>query len=294
MTELVQTVVLGLLVGGVYALLASGLTLIFGVLHVINIAHGAFLILAAFVTYSIWTATGLDPLVSVLFTTPMMFCFGWLLYRTTVEHVRGAHVSSSVLLTFALALVIEGAMGLIWGNTSHSVRPAYVNDSFTVGDIFLPKAQVYGCALAVVVLTGLYLILTRTWLGRAIRASAVNPSGASLVGVNVSAVAALTFGVGVAAAGAGGSIISVLYPFLPGSHYQWIARLLGIIVLGGMGSLPGAVVGALLLGIAETLTVAYISPAWATAVPYLFIFVILLVRPLGLMGSRLREDVAPA
>ena len=292
MTEFVQSIVLGLLIGGTYALLASGLTLIFGVMGVINIAHGAFLILAAFVTYSIWTATGLDPLVSVLFTTPMMFCFGWLLYRGTVEHVRGAHVSSSVLLTFALALVIEGAMGLIWGNTSHSVRPSYVNESFTIGEIFLPKAQVYGGALAIVVLTGLYLMLTRTWLGRAIRASAVNPSGAALVGVNVSAVAALTFGVGVAAAGAGGSIVSVLYPFLPGSHYQWIARLLGIIVLGGMGSLPGAVVGALLLGIAETLTVTYISPAWATAVPYLFIFVVLLVRPQGLMGSRLREDVA--
>jgi branched-chain amino acid transport system permease protein len=292
MTEFVQTIVLGLLIGGTYALLASGLTLIFGVMNVINIAHGSFLILAAFITYSIWTATGLDPLLSVFLTTPLMFGFGWLLYRGTVEHVRGAHVSSSVLLTFAIALVLEGAMGLIWGNTSHSVRPSYVNESFTIGDIFLPRAQVYGGALAIVVLAGLYLMLTRTWLGRAIRASAVNPHGAALVGVNVSAVAALTFGIGVAAAGAGGSIVSVLYPFLPGSHYQWIARLLGIIVLGGMGSLPGAVLGALLLGIAETMTVTYVSPAWATAVPYLFIFVVLLVRPRGLLGTRMREDVA--
>ncbi|HET8757517.1 MAG TPA: branched-chain amino acid ABC transporter permease [Solirubrobacteraceae bacterium] len=294
MTQFVQTIVLGLLIGGTYALLASGLTLIFGVMRVINIAHGAFLILAAFVTYSIWRATGLDPLVSVLFTTPLMFAFGWMLYVTAVRRVRGAHVSSSVLLTFALALVVEGLMGVIWGNTSHSVRPPYVNDSFTIGEIFLPKAQVYGCALAVVVLGALYLLLTRTWLGRAIRASAVNPSGAALVGVNVSAVAALAFAVGVAAAGAGGSIVSVLYPFLPGSHYQWIARLLGIIVLGGMGSLPGAVLGALLLGVAETATVTYISPAWATAVPYVVIFVVLLVRPQGLMGARLREDVATA
>jgi branched-chain amino acid transport system permease protein len=293
-TQFVQTIVLGLLIGGTYALLASGLTLIFGVMRVINIAHGAFLILAAFVTYSIWRATGLDPLVSVLFTTPLMFAFGWMLYVTAVRRVRGAHVSSSVLLTFALALVVEGLMGVIWGNTSHSVRPPYVNDSFTIGEIFLPKAQVYGCALAVVVLGALYLLLTRTWLGRAIRASAVNPSGAALVGVNVSAVAALAFAVGVAAAGAGGSIVSVLYPFLPGSHYQWIARLLGIIVLGGMGSLPGAVLGALLLGVAETATVTYISPAWATAVPYVVIFVVLLVRPQGLMGARLREDVATA
>jgi branched-chain amino acid transport system permease protein len=293
-TELVQTIVLGLLIGGTYALLAAGLTLIFGVMRVINIAHGAFLILAAFLTYSIWRATGLDPLVSVLFTTPLMFAFGWLLYVSGVQRVRGAHVSSSVLLTFALALVIEGLMGVIWGNTSHSVRPPYVNESFTIGDIFLPKAQVYGCALAVLVLAALYVLLTRTWLGRAIRASAVNPSGAALVGVNVSAVAALAFAVGVAAAGAGGSIVSVLYPFLPGSHYQWIARLLGIIVLGGMGSLPGAVVGALLLGVAETATVTYISPAWATAVPYLIIFVVLLARPQGLLGARLREDVATA
>jgi len=291
-TQFVQTIVLGLLIGGVYALLASGLTLIFGVLRVINIAHGAFLILAAFLTYTAWHATGIDPLVAVVFTTPLMFAFGWILYTLAVRRVRGAHVSSSVLLTFAIALVVEGLMGLIWGNTSHSVRPSYVNESFHIGEIFLPKAQVYGCALACVVLAALYVILTRTWLGRAIRASAANPSGAALVGVNVSAVAALAFAVGVGAAGAGGSIVSVLYPFLPGSHYQWIARLLGIIVLGGMGSLPGAVVGALLLGIAETATVTYISPAWATAVPYLIIFVVLMARPQGLVGAKLREDVA--
>jgi branched-chain amino acid transport system permease protein len=292
MTELVQTIVLGLLIGGVYALLASGLTLIFGVMRVINIAHGAFLILAAFLTYSIWTATGIDPLVSIVFTTPIMFAFGWLLYVAAVRRVRDAHMSSSVLLTFALALVLEGVMGFIWGNNSHTIRPSYFNESFAVGDLFFPKAQVYGFVVAALVLAGLYLILTRTWLGRAIRASAVNPDGAALVGVNVAAVAAMTFAVGVAAAGAGGSIVGVLFPFLPGSHYQWIARILSIIVLGGLGSLPGAVAGALLLGVAEAATVTYISPTWATAVPYVVIFVVLLARPNGLMGARLREDVA--
>jgi branched-chain amino acid transport system permease protein len=294
MTQFVQTLILGLLIGGVYALLASGLTLIFGVMRVINIAHGAFLILAAFLTYSIWRETGLDPLVAIVITTPAMFAFGWVLYLATVRRIRGAHMSSSVLLTFALALVLEGLMGLIWGNTSHSVRPDYFNESFTIGELFLPKAQVFGFGVAAIVLGSLHLILTRTWLGRAIRASAVNPQGAALVGVNVGGVAALTFAVGVAAAGAGGSIVSVLYPFLPGSHYQWIARVLSIVVLGGLGSLPGAAVGALVLGVAEAATVTYISPSWATAVPYVVIFVVLLVRPQGLMGSRLREDVATA
>lgn len=294
MTQLAQTLILGTLIGGVYALLASGLTLIFGVMRVINIAHGAFLILAAFLTYSIWKAAGIDPLVAIVFTTPLMFAFGWALYLTMVKRIRGAHMSSSVLLTFALALVLEGLMGLIWGNTSHSVRPSYFNESYRLGDLFVPKAQAYGFAVAAIVLGSLYLILNRTWLGRAIRASAVNPQGAALVGVNVSGVAALTFAIGVGAAGAGGSIVSVLYPFLPGSHYQWIARVLSIVVLGGLGSLPGAAIGALVLGIAEAATVTYISPAWATAVPYVVIFVVLLVRPQGLMGSRLREDVATA
>jgi branched-chain amino acid transport system permease protein len=293
-TEFTQTLILGLLIGGVYALLASGLTLIFGVMRVINIAHGALLILAAFLTYSLWTATGIDPLASILITTPAMLVFGWLLYQASVGRIRTAPVGASVLLTFGLALVFEGVMGLIWGNTSHSVRPSYFNESFEIGQVFLPKAQVYGGALAVVVLGGLYVTLNHTWLGRAIRASAVNPQGAELVGVKVGAVAAMTFAIGVASAGAGGSIVSVLYPFLPGSHYQWIARLLGIIVLGGMGSLPGAAIGALALGVAETMTVTYISPAWATAVPYLFVIIVLLVRPQGLLGSRLREDVATA
>jgi branched-chain amino acid transport system permease protein len=292
MTEFFQSLVLGLLIGGVYALLASGLTLIFGVMRVINIAHGSFLILAAFVAWSLWDGLGLDPLLTIAVTAPAMFLFGWVFYTATVRRIRTAPMASTVLLTFSMALVIEGLMGIVWGNTSHSMRPGYFNESFNVAGLFLPKAQVYGALVAIAVLTGLYIVLTRTWLGRAIRASAVNPQGAELVGVNVAAVAAMTFAVGVASAGAGGSIVGVLYPFLPGSHYQWIARLLSIVVLGGLGSIPGAVVGALLLGVAETMTVTYVSPAWATAVPYLTIFVVLLLRPQGLLGARLREDVA--
>jgi branched-chain amino acid transport system permease protein len=294
LTEFLQALILGLLIGGVYALLASGLTLIFGVMNVINIAQGAFLIFAAFLTWSLWESTGIDPLAAILITTPAMFLFGWLLYLTTVGRIRRAPPAATVLLTFGLALVLEGLMGEIWGNTSHSVRPAYFNESFSIGELFLPKAQVYGGLVAIVVLCGLYAILTWTWLGRAIRASAVNPQGAELVGVNVGVVATLTFAIGVASVGAGGSIASVLYPFLPGSHYQWIARLLGIIVLGGMGSLPGAVVGALLLGVAETMTVTYIGPEWATAVPYVVVIIVLLLRPQGLLGARLRQDVATA
>lgn len=290
MTELLQNLLLGLLLGGVYALAAAGLTLIFGVMRVINIAHGAFLILAAFVTYTLWDSFGIDPLLGVLVTTPIVFALGWVTYQLFVAPVRTAPMASTVLLTFGLALVLEGAMGEIWGNNSTSIRPSYADESFTIGGIFLPKAQLYGGLLAILVLALLWLILTKTWLGRAIRAAAVNPSSAELVGIKVSAVAALVFALGISAAAAGGAITGVLYPFVPGSHYQWIARLLAIVVLGGMGSLNGALLGALIFGVAETLTSAYVSPSWATAVPYAIVFAVLLVRPQGLLGTKLRED----
>jgi branched-chain amino acid transport system permease protein len=290
-TQFVQALILGLMIGGVYALLASGLTLIFGVMDVINVAQGALIILSAFITWALWKEMGIDPLLGALITTPAMFVIGWVIYRLTIQWISGRPASTSVLLTFALALVLEGIMGLVWSTTYHSSTPGYVDESFRAGSFYFPKAQLFGCAIAAGVLAALYMILTRTWLGRAIRAVSENVSSARLVGVNARKVAGLTFAIGVATTGAGGSIASVLYPFLPGSHYQWISRLLGIIVLGGMGSLPGALVGALVLGVAETMTVTYISPRWATMVPYAVIMVVLLARPQGIMGAKLREDV---
>ena len=290
MTQLVQIVILGLLIGGVYALLASGLTLIFGVMDVINVAQGALIIFAAFLTWWFWKETGIDPLLAVVITTPIMFAAGWAIYRGAIQWISGRPASTSVLLTFALALLIEGVMGIVWSTTSHSATPGYFAQSYRLGDFYFPKAQVFGCLIAVGVLLVLYVILRGTWLGRAIRAVSENVSSAQLVGVNARKVATLTFAIGVATTGAGGAIASVLYPFLPGSHYIWISRLLGIIVLGGMGSLPGAVIGALAMGVAETLTAVYVSPRWATMVPYAVIIVVLLARPQGIMGAKLRED----
>jgi branched-chain amino acid transport system permease protein len=292
MAQLIQAVVLGLLIGGVYALMASGLTLIFGVMRIINIAQGAFLILVATFTWWLWRTTGIDPILASVITTPLMFGLGWLTYRLVVSRIRGQSPSMSVLLTFGMALVIEGVLNVVAGNKFKSAAPSYFEESFRVGSIHLPKTQVYGFAAATVVLAGLYLVLTRTWTGRAIRATSQNPSAAALVGVSASGTAALAFALGSASAGVGGSILSVLYPFFPASHYDWISRLLGIVVLGGMGSLPGAMVGALILGLAETLTATYGSLRWSTLVFYLVIMAVLLIRPQGLFGARLREDAA--
>jgi branched-chain amino acid transport system permease protein len=291
-TELVQAVVLGLLIGGVYALMASGLTLIFGVLGIVNVAQGAFLVLAAMLSWWLWQRTGIDPMLAAVLLTPLMFGLGWLLYRTAMVRVRGMSPSMSVLLTFGLALTIEGLLNVTAGNRFRSATPSYFSESFRVGGLNLPKPQVFGFLAATSVLAVLYLVLTRTWTGRAIRACAQNPSGAALVGVGATATAALAFALGTATTGVGGSIMSVLYPFFPASHYDWISRLLGIIVLGGMGSLPGALVGSLVLGLAETLTATYGSLQWSTLVFYAVIVGVLLIRPQGLFGARLREDAA--
>ncbi|GAA3816500.1 branched-chain amino acid ABC transporter permease [Sphaerisporangium flaviroseum] len=290
MTELVQAIILGLLIGGVYALMASGLTLIFGVMQIINIAQGAFLVLVAMLTWWLWRETGIDPIVASLVTTPLMFGFGWVVYRLLISRIRGSSASMSVLLTFGFALVVEGVLNVVAGNKFRSAGPSYFEESYRIGEISLPKTQVFGFLAAVLVLAVLFFVLTRTWTGRAIRAATQNPSGAALVGVGATSTAALAFAIGSATTGVGGSILSVLYPFFPASHYDWISRLLGIVVLGGMGSLPGALIGAGILGLAETLTATYGSLGWSTLVFYIVIMAVLLVRPQGLFGAKLRED----
>jgi branched-chain amino acid transport system permease protein len=293
-TQLVQALIVGLLLGGVYTLAASGLTLVFGVMGIINVAHGAFLILAAYITWELWHRTGIDPIALTLITMPIMFVFGWVVYQLTIRRIQGAPPSMAVLMTFGIALVLAGLSGIVWSNDFKSVTPGYFNKAYRVGDFFIPATRLYACGVAVAILVALWLLLTRTWLGRAIRASAQNRDGARLMGIDVTAIAALTFALGAATTGAGGSLISILYAFFPSSQSLWISRVLGIIVLGGMGSLSGAAIGALLMGVAESLVSTYISTEWTTAVPYMAIVVVLLLRPQGLLGRRTREDVAVA
>jgi len=285
---LVQTLILGVLVGGVYALMASGLTLIFGVMRIINVAHGAFLILGAYITYVLFQRFALDPILSILITVPLFFVFGWILQRYVFSHVENPE-QTSVLVTFALALVMEGLMGVIFQTTVRTVTPSYSTAAITIATYRLPVTRLAGFAAAILVLLILYYILQRTNLGRAIRATIQDPRAAQLVGVKVSVVSAFTFALGVATAAAGGSLLSMIYSFNPASQGDWIAKTLSIIVLGGMGSLPGALVASLILGVMEQLTAIVITLYWSPIVFYIFLFFTLIVRPQGLMGEIVRE-----
>jgi branched-chain amino acid transport system permease protein len=289
-----QGIVFGILLGGIYALASSGLTLIFGVMRIVNLAHGGLLMAAAFLTYSLWSATGLDPFLAIPAVGAVLFAVGVVLHHFVMRFADRGGEASVIMATLALAMVLEGATALIWGSKPHSVTPSYANSSFRIGEIVLPTVQVYGFVVAGALLLGLHQLLSRTWLGRAVRAAALNPSGAALTGIRVERVNLATYAIGVALTGAAGAIIAVLAPFTPDSGDRWIGIGLAVVVLGGMGSLAGGMVGALVFGIAETLTTTYISSAWATAVPYVVIILVLLVRPQGIFGRRVRGDVVSA
>jgi branched-chain amino acid transport system permease protein len=284
----VQTLIVGVLVGGVYALMSSGLTLIFGVMRVINVAHGAFLILGAYITYVLFQRFHLDPMISILITIPLLFGIGWVLQRYVLSRIENPE-QTSVLVTFALALVLEGLMGALFQTTFRSVKPDYATASIIFATYRFPVTRLMGFGVALLILLLLNLILQYTNLGRAIRATIQDPRAAQLVGINVAMVSAFTFALGISTAAAGGSLLSMIYSFNPSSQSDWVARTLSIIVLGGMGSLPGALLAALILGVMEQLTAIMITLYWSPIVFYFFLFITLIIRPQGLMGEVIRE-----
>jgi branched-chain amino acid transport system permease protein len=286
----VQILVLGLLLGSVYAMMASGLTLLFGVMRVVNLAHAAFILIASYITYVLFENLAVDPIVSVAITMPLMFGLGVAIYLLLFPRIEGSprYVEMTVLLTFGLALVVEGLLTFVFTGTFRSVRPDYVSTSIHVGDIFIPTNQLYASAVSFALLIGLWAMLRFTKTGTAIRATMQNRGAAQIVGVNVRRISAFAFGTGMALAGAAGSLLSFLFPFFPGKHWQWIAFLLSLIVLGGMGSIKGAVIGALLLAIASAVVTDTFGPTWSPITFYLTLFLILLVRPQGLFGAKLR------
>lgn len=286
----VQVIVLGLLLGGVYAMMASGLTLLFGVMRVVNLAHAAFILVASYLTYVLFENLGVDPMISLLITMPIMFALGVVLYLLLFPRLEDnpRYVEMTVLLTFGLALIVEGTLTFTFTGIFRSVRPEYASTALRFGGIFMPTSQLYASSISLALLVGLWALLRFTKTGTAIRATMQNRAAAQIVGVNVRRVSALAFGIGMALAGAAGSLLSFMFPFFPARHWQWIALLLALIVLGGMGSIKGAVIGALLLAVASAIVTAQIGPTWSPITFYLTLFLILLIRPQGLFGAKVR------
>src|ERR671930_1452251 len=272
----IQACILGLLAGGVYALMASGLTLAFGVMRVINVAQGAMIVLGAFLSYSLFTKLHIDPFVSVVLLTPLMFVVGVVFQLIFIRPLRADEREElSLLVTWALALGIEGLLSLLYETTYRSTITSYANKSWTIAGYHVSEVRAFAFLMSGAILALLYVVLTRTEFGRTVRATVQNPTSARLLGVNVERVSALGFGISVATATAAGAVFGIISPFNPGSHYDLISRLLSIIVLGGLGSLGGAIIAALFMGVAEAVFAAEISPTWSSFTFFIVLIAIL-------------------
>jgi branched-chain amino acid transport system permease protein len=284
--EIMQAVVDGILTGGVYALMAVGLTLIFGVLDIINIAQGVLVILGAYLSYSLATRAHIDLFVGLLITVPVMFIIGVVIHWAFIRRLRGTErTSMTLLVTYAVALIIEGILYKIYGANPVSLNASYTTNTVRIFGFYVTYIYIYGFILAVALVVALYALLYRTRFGRSVRATMQDETAARLVGIDVNRVAALTFGIGVAVTAVGGMVFGATNPFNPNSGYDLISRLLAIIILGGMGSIGGALAASVfMITLESVVTVWY--PVWAVAVFYAALVLVLVIRPTGFFGRK--------
>lgn len=292
MSGLLQALIFGALIGGVYALMATGLTLTFGVMKIVNMTQGAFLILSAYLCHSLWQGLGIDPILGAFLVAIPMALLGVVLYKLVIERVQRIDHGLTIVATFALAIIAEAFIALAWGPDPKTSTPRYFNQSIHVGSVIIPRAQLYAALLAVGVTVALQVVVKRTWLGHAIIAASESPEGARLIGVEPARVGAWIFALASASTAFGGAALSFLYQFTPDSQDLWIGLTLSVVIVGGLGSVPGAFAAGLLLGITEALTSTYISVRWATAVPTMMILLVLTIRPQGLFTRATRQDVS--
>jgi branched-chain amino acid transport system permease protein len=284
--EIYQAITDGILVGGVYALMAVGLTLIFGVLDIINIAQGVMVILGAYLSYELAARLHIDLFVGLLVTVPAMFVIGVVIQWAFIRPLRGRErVSMTLLVSYAVALIIEGILYESFGANTRVLSAWYVTSSVHVFGFYLPYIYLFGFALAVVLVVALYLLLYRTRFGRSVRATMQDETAARLVGIDTNRVAALTFGIGVAVTAAGGMVYGATSGgFNPNSGYDLISRLLAIIILGGLGSIGGALAASIFMLTLESLVDIW-QPQWAIVVFYAALVLVLLIRPTGFFGA---------
>ena len=286
----IQSVVFGILSGGVYALLASGLSLYFGVMRIVQIAHPAFLFLGAYLTYSLHNRFDIDPLLTMPITVPLFFVTGMAIQRLLLARLHDENAAMmSVLLTFAIAVVVEGGLSAVYTGSYRSIDVEYAKKAFDWFGVRIPRDRVIGLVVAGATLMLLFAVLRYSRYGRSLRATMQHPEAARLVGVETERVRAIGFGIGMATAAVGGAVLSIITTFFPSGHWEWIARLMAIIVVGGLGSVGGAAAAAFVLGIIEAVVQSWLSPVWAGMVFYLFLFVTLIFRPQGFFGGRLAQ-----
>jgi branched-chain amino acid transport system permease protein len=284
METFVQSVVSGVLTGSLYAMIAVGLTIVFGVMRIINLAHGEMVMLGMFGAYWSYTLFGLDPFLSIVIWAPVMFAAGMLIQRFLLRDVIPKGELNTLLYTAGLSLLIANLALFFWTGDYRTLNLPYAVMPARPFGIAVPIPLAIAFLTAIAISTGLYFLLSRSDVGRAIRATAQNPQSAALMGVNVERIDMITFGLGTAlAAAAGVLLVPSLYLF-PTVGEILIVKCFVIVVLGGLGSVPGAIAGGILLGLVESLGAVYVSVAYKDTIGFVLFLLVLLFRPAGLFG----------
>jgi len=283
---LIPAVINGLLIGAIYALVALGLTLIYGVLHIINFAHGALLSAALFAAFFAFRLLGLDPYVAVFLLMPVFFALGYALQRFVISPASHGDDRNMLLVTLGIAVIIENTLLYAFRADTRIVDIPYAFQTIDIGLMFVAIPRVIGFVAAFAVALALWVVMTFTDIGRAIRAVAKEKLGAELVGIDVAHVYAVTFGFGTACVAVAACLLIPTYYVNPSVGNAFVLVAFTIVVLGGMGSVPGALIGALLIGVAESLSGLFLGESLGQIGIFLIFIIVLLVRPRGLFGAR--------
>ncbi len=284
---LVQVVINGILTGGIFAIIAIGLTLIFGVLEIVNFAHGEFVMLGMYASFFLYTVLGVDPYLSILLVMPTFFIFGMLIQKTLIERVMQARFHIQILLTLGLMLFLQNFAQFAWTSDFRSVKLPYSSSVFNVAGFIISYPRLMACFLALAIAAGLYLFLKKTDLGMAIKACAVEKEGAAIVGINVGRIYLIAFGIGIACAGAAGSILLPFFYVSPSVGSVFALTAFVIVVLGGMGNFVGALFGGFIIGAAEAVGEIFLPGALKQVVSFVIFILILFFKPMGLMGGKI-------
>jgi branched-chain amino acid transport system permease protein len=284
-----QVLLNGILMGGIYASFAVGFSLIFGVLRIVNIVHGEFIMLGAFVTYWLFSLYRIDPFITIPVSFGILFFFGFFLQKFIVNRIIKAPEISSLLLTFGLSLIISNLALIAWKGDYRMVNPEYAGNSLQIATLTIPYVRLATFIFATVAVSFFYLFLHKTDMGRAIRATAQNKDGARLQGVHPERIYAITFGLGAAITGVSGSFISLSFSVFPAMGGDYLLFSFFIVVIGGLGHIPGALAGGLILGILQSFTTNFIGAGMTYIVMFGILYLMLILRPAGIFGKGIVE-----
>lgn len=283
----VQSLMGGIIMGAVYTLLGVGFSLTWGVMRVINISHAAFGLLGAYLAYTALKVWGIDPIVSLVFTVPLLFFTACLVYRLVISPVTRAKevIVSSMIATFGLAIILQNIMLMIWGADPRLMTTSYTSKVLVIGPFYLQYGPLAGFFMAVAGVIIIHLFLKKTYTGKAVRAAWQQSDAAQLYGVNLKRISMIAFGLAVSSAGAGGLGMALLYAFDPNSHNLWLVYLFLVVIVGGVGNVLGAAAAGLTIGVITGLSMAFLPYQWVNLLTFGLLMIVLFLRPEGLFKS---------